>query len=281
MKNPPYKMRAFPKEIEEKLKEAEYNADCIDNFNGISKKKCMVIETDDVREILREALEEKKDKIDWIIGECWELCNKPWRLFDSLKKLVISDGEKCSQDDEAILILEGWKEWVNGKDWPRLEALKESAGGKEYDEEYDEGTSEFLGDEGFEKETGLYIEPLEFPTEDKKECEHEYRWGYTCSKCGIKSVPVPNDDSCQFCGRKTESEPVPEDWREGASELIEFIGDSFGVEEEMSEGFIKEIESRIEKILSTQNKKHEQEIEEIRAEAYAKGVNDERDSDLP
>ena len=50
----------------------------------------------------------KKD-IEFLISECWEVRDKPWRLFNTLAKLIIkySDNiEENSQDWESIIAMQ-------------------------------------------------------------------------------------------------------------------------------------------------------------------------------
>lgn len=64
--------------------------------------------------------DEYKKELMWLINESWELCNKPWRFFSSLGKTVnkygnvacTTDFKNKSQDAEALVIIEKWKDWV-------------------------------------------------------------------------------------------------------------------------------------------------------------------------
>lgn len=52
-----------------------------------------------------------REELDLIIDECWELNNKPWRLFNSLVRLIRLYGDKNStQNKESIKKLKEYSE---------------------------------------------------------------------------------------------------------------------------------------------------------------------------
>jgi hypothetical protein len=107
-----------PKSIKEIDKELQ-NVDLLDRLNMIRA----YFGTENINWNKKDCRKE----LMWIIDECWELRNKPWRLFNSLAELIEKFGnvKPGSQDYESIIILRKFaSEAGKGKLHPIMSKIK-------------------------------------------------------------------------------------------------------------------------------------------------------------
>lgn len=102
------------------LKDRDRLKNNINSMNAYYEDKIVRIKRD--MKALKIKSREESKCIAWLIDECWELNNKPWRLFNTLIELIEKHGDKSSQNKESIHIL---KEYATklGKGY-RLSKLK-------------------------------------------------------------------------------------------------------------------------------------------------------------
>ena len=95
------------------------------NFPEILSPSSMFAVRFFLEKALQSAVKKDRNELLWIVDECWELNNKPWRLFNSLIKTVERYGEQEFHNKEAIKKLKEYsKKLGEGK---RLRASQQSA----------------------------------------------------------------------------------------------------------------------------------------------------------